>query len=62
MNIKKECELEYAKISAAQDRLKELRNSCNHKNVITTNYSYRIGATMNAKVCDDCGELIEYMY
>jgi len=58
--IKKECEIAYDQIKKAEDRLKKLREICQHKNTFTGSYSYRVGASAPAIICSDCGELIKY--
>ena len=58
--IKKECEQLYVQIKNAEERLKELRSRCKHENTFEGNYSWRIGSTQPAVICEYCGSLIRY--
>ena len=42
------------------ERLKELRAICKHENKIEVNYSYRVGASGLADVCEYCGSFLGY--
>jgi hypothetical protein len=57
--IKKECEEIYSTIKTSQDRLKKLRETCNHITTHIGNYSYRVGQSSESIICSDCGELIK---
>lgn len=59
-SIKTECELMYAQIKAAEERLKELREICKHEKTFEGNYSWRPGAIMPATICSDCGALVNF--
>jgi hypothetical protein len=58
--IRKECEKMYAKIKEAEERLKEIRETCKHPNTFEGNYSWRIGSVDKAEICSDCQTLIKY--
>ena len=57
-DIKKECELMYSQIKNAENRLKELREICEHEDTDIGNYSYRIGVMEQAEICNACGIVI----
>ena len=57
-DIKKECELMYLQIKNAENRLKELREICEHEDTDIGNYSYRIGVVEQAEICNSCGIVI----
>ena len=57
--IKNECELMYAQIKTAQNRLKELRAICIHEDTFEGNYSHRIGAVCLATICYTCGHVVK---
>jgi hypothetical protein len=57
-DIKKECELMYSQIKNAENRLKELREICEHEDTDIGNYSYRIGVVGQAEICNSCGIVI----
>lgn len=57
--IKTECELQYAAIKMAEERLKELRVICNHENTFEGNYSWRIGSILPATICSYCGTCLK---
>ena len=57
-DIKKECELMYSQIKNAENRLKELREICEHEDTDIGNYSYRIGVVEQAEICNSCGIVI----
>jgi hypothetical protein len=62
--IKKRCEnLSYI-ISEAQERLRTIRDKeCKHESTSKGFYSWRVGSTQEAMICDYCGkptELIPY--
>lgn len=59
--IKAECELMYAQIKRANERLEMLRVVCKHETTFKGNYSYRIGVILPAVICSDCGELLKYL-
>lgn len=59
-DIKKECEQMYAQIKSAEERLRELRTICKHETTFEGNYSWRIGTTQKADICEYCNELIRY--
>jgi len=56
--IKAGCELQYAAIKRAEDRLKDLRSICPHEVVFQGNYSYRLGSIVPAIICASCGDFI----
>ncbi len=56
--IKQECEQMYAQIDSAHERLKELRAECKHEKTFEGSYSYRIGNTQLADICEYCGTTI----
>ncbi len=45
-------------ISIAQNRIKELRENCNHEKTFKGNYSYRVGVIEERDICEYCGEVI----
>ncbi len=57
--IKTEVQMIYCQIQVAQERLKEIRSICEHKNTFKGNYSYRVGCIDPATICADCGEVIK---
>lgn len=57
--IKSECESQYAKIKEAENRLNELREICTHENTFEGDYYWRVGASYPAKICSDCGRMVE---
>lgn len=61
LSIKEDCEMQYAKIKEAEERLKTLRLLCTHENTFEGNYSWRVGNIQVAEMCSDCGELIKYL-
>lgn len=58
--IKTECELMHGKIKQAESRLKEVRDICKHENTFEGNWSCRVGVTITAMICSDCGILIKF--
>lgn len=52
--IKNECELQFAQIKNAEERLKELRSICKHEETFVGNYSWRPGAVNAAEICTFC--------
>jgi hypothetical protein len=58
--IKTEKQLMYDQIKMSQDRLAELRSICKHEKTFVGNYSWRIGCSQPADICEYCGELIRY--
>ena len=58
--IKTECELMYKQIEDAQNRLKEIRALCKHENTFKGDWSWRVGSSMPATICDDCGSLVKF--
>lgn len=48
-------------IRDAQIGLDEVRNRCKHPNTFEGNYEWRVGATLEAEICADCGKLIKYL-
>ena len=59
--IKKECDLIFVNIEREKERLKELRNICNHEDTFHGLYSYRIGSSYPAIICSICGSAIKYI-
>lgn len=59
LSIREQCERLYDDIRQAESKLKELRASCPHTDTHTGNYSYRPGSYDPAKICSDCGEVVE---
>ena len=57
--IKLDCENQYEIIRNAEEQLKKLRAICKHENAFAGNYSYRVGATIPAIICSDCGSVIK---
>ena len=57
--IKKECESLYESINEANKRLIELRKLCNHENTFKGNYSYGVGRTFPAIICEHCNEVVK---
>ena len=57
-DIKKECEIMYLQLKNAENRLKELREICEHEDTDIGNYSYRIGVVEQAEICNSCGFVI----
>jgi RecB family exonuclease len=60
-DIKKECELMYSQIKKAENRLKELREICEHEDTDNGSYSYRIGVVQQAEICNSCGIVIRVL-
>ncbi len=60
-DMKAACEIQYAAIKRAEERLKDLRSICPHENTFEGNYSYRVGSILAAEICGDCGSLIKYL-
>jgi hypothetical protein len=58
--IKLDAEAQYAKIKEAESRLKELREICTHENTFEGNWSWRVGASLPAIICKDCGSLVKF--
>lgn len=59
--IKLEATEMYLIIQETEKRLADLRLICKHENKFEGNYSYRVGNIQPAIICDDCGELINYI-
>lgn len=59
--IKKECNICYEQIKVANERLKELRDICQHENTEQGLYSWRVGCINKCEICSDCGEVIKNM-
>lgn len=57
--IKEMKELYERVIQAGQEGLKLLRASCPHEHTFKGVYQWRVGATYNAIICDDCGEVVK---
>lgn len=57
--IKSECEKMYLQIKTGEERLRYLRSICKHKKTFIGNYSFRIGNTVPAEICEYCNELIK---
>ena len=55
--IKENC---YEQIKLAEERLMEIRKICKHEKTFEGNYSWRVGASAPAVICEYCGELIKY--
>lgn len=58
--IKEQCEVCREHIRLAEKRLKELQEMCHHERTFEGNWSYRIGVSIPAIICSDCGSLIKY--
>jgi len=58
--IKTECELMYAQLRQAENRLEEIRAICKHENTFEGNWSWRVGSIMPAIICSDCGSLVKF--
>lgn len=52
--IKEQCELMYAEIKKAENRLMYLREICKHEKTFEGNYSLRPGAHSKAMICEHC--------
>ncbi len=52
--IKKECEMLYAQIAQANERLKELREICPHEETFVGNYVHQRPSIMETKICSCC--------
>jgi len=59
--IKQECDLIYNEIKSAEQRLRKLRDLCEHDDTDIGNYSYRVGVVERAEICNSCGEIIKRM-
>lgn len=57
--IKIECEQMYEQISAAEKRLKKIREICPHEITHEGIYSYRVGNYKKAELCSFCDALIK---
>ena len=55
--IKENC---YEQIRLAEERLMEIRKICKHEKTFEGNYSWRIGSSLPAVICEYCGKLIKY--
>ncbi len=53
--IKQQCEALYRQIKDAEDRLKELRKSCEHEITFEDLYSWRAGSVVMTTICSYCG-------
>lgn len=59
--IKSECELQYAQIKKAEERLKEIRTICKHENTFEGNWQWDIASTFPALICSDCGTMVKFI-
>ena len=59
--IKIEVEKAYERIKIEEYNLKYLRSICKHEKTKEVNYSYRVGSTQLAEVCEYCGEFIKFV-
>lgn len=59
--IKAEAERYYAMIKQAEEGLKILRRSCEHPNTFQGSYSQRVGTSVPAVICSDCGKVVQYL-
>jgi len=57
--IKIESNRIYDDIYKAKERLKDLRKICKHEKTFKGNYSYRIGQSDPADICEYCGEVVD---
>ena len=58
--IKVECELMYAQLRQSENRLKEIRAICKHENTFEGDWSWRVGSSILAIICSDCGSLVKF--
>lgn len=50
----------YATIKGAEAELQRLRANCKHEKTFVGNYSWRIGCSDSAEICEYCGQFIKY--
>lgn len=60
-STKAKCDFLYEKIAAAEEKLEEIRSNCSHERIFIGNYSYRVGNISLAKICSDCGKMLNYL-
>lgn len=60
MTIKEQCEQCYNQIQAANDKLAQIRETCEHAETFEGNWSWRTGSYLPAIICSDCGGLIKF--
>lgn len=58
--IKANCEKAYSIIRDAEKMLEAIRKECKHENTFEGNWSWRIGSSMPAIICSDCGSLVKF--
>lgn len=46
-------------LKTVQEGLHQLRVNCPHEHTFQGVYQWRVGATYNAIICDDCGEVVK---
>ncbi len=46
-------------IKASNEVINQLQKDCQHPNTFEGTYSYRVGATMHAVICFDCGAVVK---
>ena len=57
--IKKNVELNYARIRDANEWLTELRKECDHPETVLVNYEWALGyIAENTTICSICGEVL----
>lgn len=58
--IKANCEKCYSIIRDAEKTLEMIRKECKHENTFEGNWSWRIGSSLPAIICNDCGSLVKF--
>ena len=59
--IKEQVEKLRKDIVEAEEKITKLQTLCSHENTKEVNWSWRVGSSNPALVCDDCGKFIKYL-
>lgn len=57
--IKNRAQRAQEKLRLAEDDLKEIQKDCRHTNTFEGNWEWRVGSTIPATICSDCGTCIK---